>query len=106
MGQPETILERTDRMLKVLLPAKKSDNINNLEMLWRSSLELGPLFTIGDRRDESAERQAEKIVSRHLKRHDHRPQCIAMAQLVDFQHSLQLRSKVMSAIQMLTSGEN
>lgn len=104
MGRPETILERTDRMLAVL-GSGRPENVQDLDLLWRSGLTAPPLFAVGETRQASAEQEAEKIVSRHLKSQNDQPRSIAMAHLVEFQHRLQVRSKVISTVEILTRGE-
>ena len=103
MGHPETILERTDRILNVLIAAKPAQQ-EKLGSLWRTGLTAKPLFTVGEQMETSAEREAESIVGRHLDRQLRAAQPAAMAELVEFQHSLQMRSKVISAIEMLMRG--
>jgi hypothetical protein len=103
MGHPETILEKTDRMLSVLVAEKPSQSVK-MDWLWQSGLAASPLFQVGEQPEASAEREAEGIVARHLDRQQLRKQPAAMAQLVEFQHTLQMRSKVISAIETLMRG--
>ena len=110
MSQPETILERTDRMLGVIAsqgakvsPAQRSTR--DLSSLWSSGLGGSLLFSVGEEpADASAESEAQSIITRHLERQKHRSAAMAMSEMVDFQRTLQMRSKVISAIEMLIRG--
>lgn len=108
MGHPETILERTDRMLSVIISAKPEANAvhtakaRDLNSLWQSSLGSSLMFSVDELPlNAVAEREAQSIVSRFLQRQTHAATPIVMSQMVDFQNALQMRSKVISAIETL-----
>jgi hypothetical protein len=107
MGHPETILERTDRMLEVIkggadVNAVQYAKARDLNSLWRSSLGSSLMFSVDEAPiDATAEREAQNIVSRYLQRQQYAATPIVMAQMVEFQNTLQMRSKVISAIETL-----
>jgi hypothetical protein len=108
MGHPETILERTDRMLSVIASAKPDINViqitraRDVNSLWQSSLGSSLMFSVDEAPlDATAEREAQNIVSRYLQRQHYAATPVVMSQMVDFQNALQMRSKVISAIETL-----
>jgi hypothetical protein len=110
MLHAETMLERTDRMLRVMdagpaslgeaaLPAR------DMASLWKSGLNSSQLLSVGEPAlDAQAEKEAQSIIDRHLERQHHQPLQTSMSGLVDFQNELQMRSKVITAIEMLSRG--
>lgn len=110
MGHPETILERTDRMLSVITATPEANALqaakaHDLNALWQSSLGSSLMFSVDEGPlDATAEREAQNIVSRFLQRQQHAATPIARSQMVEFQNALQTRSKVISAIETLLCG--
>ena len=107
--QTETLLEKTDRMLQVMASrpfvATEKAPSRDAASLWDSGLTSGLLFSVGEPpADSLAESEAQSIVMRHLQRTKRRPENLAITDMVDFQHALQSRAKVMSAIEMLMCG--
>ena len=54
--------------------------------------------------DVEAEREAQGIIGRFLARQEVRPMPVAMSHMVEFQQTLQMRAKVLSAVEMLLRG--
>ena len=110
MTNTETFLEKTDRMLGVMATEASvagASPVRNRDLgsLWSSGLGGSLLFSVSrPPADASVEAEAQSIVARHLERLEHRPAPWAMSDMVDFQRTLQRRSKVISAIEMLTRG--
>lgn len=111
MGHPETILERTDRMLSVITSVKPEVNAvqnakaRDLNSLWQSSLGSSLMFSVDEiPLNAIAEREAQNIVSRFLQRQTYAATPVVMSQMVDFQNTLQMRSKVISAVETLMRG--
>lgn len=105
MVQTETLLERTDRMLQVMASepfiATEQAPARDIESLWNSGLSSSLLFSLCETpTDSSAESEAQSIIARHFER-TKQPENLAITDLMDFQHALQSRSKVISAIEML-----
>ena len=108
MMQVETLVEKTDRMLTAMgavAPTLGSGPLRDMASLWRSGLGGSLLFTVDDpTADPSAEKEAKIIISGYLERVHDEGTAISTSGLVDFQHQLQIRSKVISAIEMLLRG--
>ena len=106
----ETMQERTDRMLSVMdaepaAPGEAKPPARDMTSLWKSGLSGSLLFSVSvPALDARAESEAQSIIVRHLERQQHRPLQTSMSGLVDFQNELQMRSKVITAIEMLTRG--
>ena len=103
MASSETVLNRTDRMLNLLIRETQESDVNSRETatsLWKAGLMAAPLFVVGDDLQASADREAQRLVERHLASKPER-QHVATVQLLEFQYSLQMRSKVISAIERL-----
>jgi hypothetical protein len=110
MVQTETMLERTDRMLSVIgsepaSPGETKPPMRDMTSLWKSGLSGSLLFSVSEpAADTQVENEAQSIVARHLERQQHQPLQTSMSGLVDFQNELQMRSKVITAIEMLMRG--
>jgi hypothetical protein len=106
--QVETILERTDRMLKAIVTNQTtSDQQPAREMgsLWQSGLSSSLLFSVGESAvNAPAEKEAKIIISRYLDGAQQNTAPISTSGLMDFQNQLHMRSKVISAIEMLLRG--
>src|SRR3954471_24587407 len=109
MAQPETILERTDSMLGAMAHTMPENDIEkgrsrDVASLWSSGLSGSPMFSVNEPLDAAAEREAQNIITRFIARQRQLPSLIAMSHMVEFQQALQLRSKVLSAVEMLLRG--
>ena len=103
MVTSETVFDRTDEILNVLMSETRDTHASTHHAagsLWNAGLMAAPLFAVGDDPQPSADREARKLVEQHLAGTAER-QHVATAQLLEFQYSLQMRSKVISAIERL-----
>jgi hypothetical protein len=105
--QVETLLERTDRMLKAISTgsAPESKPAREMTSLWQSGLSSSLLFSVSEPAVNAAvEKEAKIIISRYLETEQQCTNPISTSGLVDFQNQLQMRSKVISAVEMLLRG--
>src|SRR3954462_6846582 len=98
MAQPETILERTDRMLGAMantMPenALEKGRSRDVAGLWSSGLSGSPMFSVNEPLDAMAEQEAQNIITRFIARQRQLPSSVAMSHMVEFQQALQMRSK-------------
>jgi hypothetical protein len=108
VAHADAILENPERMLGVIASESvagiRKSSPADMTSLWQSGLVAGPLFAVDARPEASADREAQSIVARHLERQQSNPKPAGMSQLLEFQHTLQMRSKVISAIETLMRG--
>jgi hypothetical protein len=103
--QVETLMEKTDRMLSALgaIPMPEKAPVRDMASLWQSGLTSSLLFSVDEPvGDATAEDEAKSIIARHLE--CAQMPAASMSGLIDFQSQLQMRSKVISAIETLLRG--
>ena len=106
--QLETLLERTDRMLKAIVTnpaATEPKPAREMTALWQSGLSSSLLFSVDEPAiNAPAEKEAKIIVSQYLENEKQNISSISTPSLMDLQDQLHMRSKVISAIEMLLRG--